>query len=95
MELLNPGASMKDRIALQILDDAEKSGRLKPGGGVVELTSGNTGIGLAMACAVKGYEMTAVMSEGNSTERRSILAALGGARGAGRAGGRVGARSGL
>ncbi len=77
MELLNPGASMKDRIALQIIEDAEKSGLLKPGGDVVELTSGNTGIGLAMACAVMGYRMTAVMSEGNSVERRSILSALG------------------
>ena len=77
MELLNPGASMKDRIALQIIEDAEESGRLKPGGDVVELTSGNTGIALAMACAVKGYRMTAVMSEGNSVERRSILSALG------------------
>ena len=68
---------MKDRIALQIIEDAEASGRLKPGGDVVELTSGNTGIGLAMACAVMGYRMTAVMSEGNSVERRSILSALG------------------
>ena len=77
MELMNPGASMKDRIALQILEDAEASGRLKPGGAVAELTSGNTGIGLAMACAVKGYRFTAVMSEGNSVERRRMLRALG------------------
>jgi cysteine synthase A len=77
LEYANPGGSIKDRIALQIIEDAERSGRLAPGGTVVELTSGNTGIGLAIACAVKGYRMIAVMSEGNSLERRRMLAALG------------------
>jgi len=77
LEYLNPGGSMKDRIGLQIIEDAERSGRLRPGGVVVELTSGNTGTGLALACAIKGYRMVAVMSEGNSVERRRMLSALG------------------
>jgi cysteine synthase A len=77
LEYLNPGASMKDRIGRQIVESAEASGRLKAGDTVVELTSGNTGIGLALACAVKGYRFIAVMSEGNSPERRRILRALG------------------
>src|ERR1700694_3149846 len=66
LEYLNPGHSVKDRIALKIVEDAERSGRLAPGGTVVELTSGNTGTGLAVVCAVKGYRLIAVMSEGNS-----------------------------
>lgn len=77
LEMENPGGSMKDRIGKQIIEDAERQGRLRPGGVVVELTSGNTGIGLAIACAVKGYQLVAVMSEGNSPERRRILQALG------------------
>jgi cysteine synthase A len=77
LEHLNPGASMKDRIARLIVESAEASGRLKPGNTVVELTSGNTGIGLAIVCAVKGYRFIAVMSEGNSPERRRMLRALG------------------
>lgn len=77
IEFFNPGFSIKDRIALQIVEDAERSGRLKPGGVVLELTSGNTGTGLAIVCAVKGYRMIAVMSEGNSVERRRMLEALG------------------
>ncbi|MCL4544010.1 MAG: cysteine synthase family protein [Chloroflexi bacterium] len=76
-EFTNPGASIKDRIALRIIETAERSGRLRPGGIVVELTSGNTGTGLAIVCAVKGYRFIAVMSEGNSVERRRMLAALG------------------
>lgn len=76
-EFLNPGASMKDRIGLQILDDAEGAGYLLPGMAVVEMTSGNTGISLAMACAVKGYPFIAVMSKGNSPERIRMLKALG------------------
>ncbi len=77
LEFLNPGGSVKDRIAARMLLAAERDGRLQPGGVVVELTSGNTGIGLAMACAVRGYRFLAVMSEGNSLERRRILRALG------------------
>lgn len=76
-EFLNPGGSMKDRIALQMIEDAEQSGKLAPGIPVVEVTSGNTGIGLAIVCAVKGYKFIAVMSEGNSPERKLILEALG------------------
>ena len=77
LEYYSPGASMKDRIALQIVEDAERDGRLRPGGTVVELTSGNTGIGLAIVCAIKGYRMIAVMSEGNSPERRRLLRSFG------------------
>ena len=77
LEYFNPGFSIKDRIALRIVEDAERSGILKPGGVVVELTSGNTGTGLAVVCAVKGYTLVAVMSEGNSVERRRMLRALG------------------
>jgi cysteine synthase len=77
LEYFNPGFSIKDRIALKIIDDAERSGQLQPGGAVVELTSGNTGTGLAVVCAIKGYSLIAVMSEGNSVERRRMLRALG------------------
>lgn len=77
IEYFSPGFSIKDRIALRIIEDAERSGKLKPGGTVIELTSGNTGTGLAIVCAVKGYRLIAVMSEGNSVERRRMLAALG------------------
>jgi len=77
LEYLNPGFSKKDRIARQIIEDAEASGTLKPGQTVVELTSGNTGTGLAIVCAVKGYPFVAVMSEGNSIERARMMAALG------------------
>jgi cysteine synthase A len=77
LEYLNPGGSIKDRAALQCLRDAEDDGRLRPGMPVVELTSGNMGIGLAVACAVMGYRLIAVMSEGNSPERRQLLAAFG------------------
>jgi cysteine synthase A len=77
LETTGPGASVKDRIALQMILDAEREGKLHPGGTVVELTSGNTGVGLAVVCAVRGYRLIAVMSEGNSLERRRILTALG------------------
>ena len=77
LEFFNPGYSIKDRIALRIIEEAERTGKLKPGGTVVELTSGNTGTGLAVVCAVKGYKLIAVMSEGNSVERRRMLNALG------------------
>jgi cysteine synthase len=77
LENLNPGGSVKDRIARRMIEAAEREGRLGPGGVVVELTSGNTGTGLAIVCAVRGYRFIAVMSEGNSVERRRMLRALG------------------
>ncbi len=77
MDYLNPGFSKKDRIARQIVEDAEAEGNLKPGQTVVELTSGNTGTGLAIVCGVKGYPFVAVMSRGNSTERARMMSALG------------------
>ena len=77
LEFLNPGYSKKDRIALQMIEDAEASGALQPGDTVVELTSGNTGTGLAIVCAAKGYPFVAVMSRGNSTERARMMRALG------------------
>jgi cysteine synthase A len=77
LEYLNPGLSKKDRIARQIIEDAEASGILKPGRTVVELTSGNTGTGLALVCAVKGYPFVAVMSKGNSVERVQMMTAFG------------------
>jgi cysteine synthase A len=77
LEYLNPGFSKKDRIALQMIEEAEADGRLKPGQTVVELTSGNTGTGLSIVCAVKGYPFVAVMSKGNSMERARMMKALG------------------
>lgn len=77
LENLNPGASKKDRIARQMIEDAEATGALSPGQTVVELTSGNTGTGLAIVCGVKGYPFVAVMSEGNSPERAMMMRALG------------------
>lgn len=77
LEYLNPGFSKKDRIALQIIEEAEKEGILQPNDTVVELTSGNTGTGLAIVCAVKGYTFVAVMSKGNSMERARMMKALG------------------
>ena len=77
LEYLNPGYSRKDRIAREIVDDALASGALQPGQPVVELTSGNTGTGLAIVCAVRGHPFVAVMSEGNSTERARMMRALG------------------
>jgi cysteine synthase len=77
IEYYGPGASVKDRVALAVIDAAEASGELRPGGTVVELTSGNMGTGLAVVCAVRGYRMIAVMSAGNSVERRRMLEALG------------------
>ncbi len=77
LEYLNPGFSKKDRIARQIIEDAEADGRLQPGQTVVELTSGNTGTGLAIVCGVKRYPFVAVMSRGNSAERARMMAALG------------------
>ena len=77
LEFLNPGFSKKDRIVRQIIEDAEASGELKPGRTVVELTSGNTGTGLAIVCGIKGYPFVAVMSKGNSVERARMMSALG------------------
>lgn len=77
LDYLNPGGSKKDRIALRMIEDAERSGALSPDQTVVELTSGNTGTGLAIVCAVKGYPFVAVMSRGNSEERAQMMAALG------------------
>jgi cysteine synthase A len=77
LEYLNPGFSKKDRIALQIIEDAETQGHLRPGDTVVELTSGNTGTGLAIVCGIKGYPFVAVMSKGNSMERARMMSALG------------------
>src|SRR6185369_11875885 len=77
LDYLNPGFSKKDRIARQIIEDAEADGRLKPGQTVVELTSGNTGTGLAIVCGIKRYRFVAVMSKGNSGERARMIAALG------------------
>ena len=77
LEYLNPGFSKKDRIARQIIEDAEAQGLLAPGQTVVELTSGNTGTGLAIVCGIKGYRFVAVMSRGNSMERARMMSALG------------------
>lgn len=77
LEYLNPGSSKKDRAALRIIEEAEKTGTLSPGQTVLELTSGNMGTGLAIVCAVKGYPFIAVMSAGNSPERARMMRALG------------------
>ena len=77
LERQNPGASIKDRIALAMLNEAEKRGDLKAGMTIIEPTSGNTGIGLAMVCAVKGYKLILVMPETMSIERRKIITAYG------------------
>jgi len=78
LERFNPGGSVKDRPALRMIEDAEADGRLKPGDTIIEPTSGNTGIGLAMVAAVKGYQSIFVMSEDMSEERRLILKIYGG-----------------
>ena len=72
-EFFNPLSSVKDRLAIAIIDDAERSGALKPGQTVVEATSGNTGIALAMVCAAKGYPFVATMAESFSVERKRTL----------------------
>lgn len=76
-ERSNPGGSIKDRIALAMVDAAEKSGALKPGGTIIEPTSGNTGVGLAMVAAVKGYKLVLVMPDSMSIERRRLMLAYG------------------
>jgi cysteine synthase A len=76
-ERANPGGSIKDRIALAMVEDAERKGALRPGGTIIEPTSGNTGIGLAMVAAVKGYRLVLVMPESMSVERRRLMLAYG------------------
>lgn len=76
-ERTNPGGSIKDRIALAMIEDAEASGQLKPGATIVEPTSGNTGVGLAMVAAVKGYKLVLVMPDSMSIERRRLMLAYG------------------
>ena len=76
-ERANPGGSIKDRIALSMVEDAEATGKLKPGGTIIEPTSGNTGIGLAMVAAVKGYPLVLVMPDSMSVERRRLILAYG------------------
>jgi cysteine synthase len=77
LEAANPGGSVKDRLALGIIDDAERRGELKPGQTVVEATSGNTGIALALVCAARGYPFVAIMPESFSVERRQVMRAYG------------------
>jgi len=77
MEAFNPLGSVKDRLALGVIEDAERTGRLKPGQTVIEATSGNTGIGLAMVCAQKGYPLVVTMAESFSVERRKLMRFLG------------------
>src|SRR5213082_2497784 len=77
IEAFNPLGSVKDRLALGVIEDAERSGKLKPGQTVVEATSGNTGIGLAMVCAAKGYPLVVTMAESFSVERRKLMRFLG------------------
>ena len=77
LEWMNPGGSVKDRIGLRMIDAAEREGRLKPGGTIVEPTSGNTGVGLAMVAALRGYRMIFVMPDKMSQEKISLLRAFG------------------
>ena len=77
VEFFNPGGSVKDRICLNMINEAERLGTLKPGGTIVEPTSGNTGIGLALVAAVRGYKLILVMPESMSMERASLLSSYG------------------
>ena len=77
IESFNPMASVKDRLAFAIINDAEQKGTIKPGQTVIEATSGNTGIALAMVCAAKGYPFVATMADSFSIERRKIMRGLG------------------
>src|SRR3990172_383496 len=78
LEMFNPGGSVKDRIAFPMIEAHERAGALKPGGTVVEATSGNTGVGLAIACALKGYQAVFVMPDKMSGEKIRLLRAFGG-----------------
>jgi cystathionine beta-synthase len=77
IETTNPGNSVKDRMAVKMIEDAEKDGRLKPGGTVIEGTSGNTGMGLALACIIKGYKLICVLNDKQSKEKMDVLRAVG------------------
>lgn len=77
VEYFNPGHSVKDRMALKMIEDAEKDGRIKPGGTIIECTSGNTGMGLALACIVKGYKLICTLSDKQSKEKMDVLRAMG------------------
>src|SRR5687767_9871858 len=77
IEAFNPLGSVKDRLALGVIEDAERSGKLKPGQTVIEATSGNTGIGLAMVCAQRGYPLVVTMAESFSVERRKLMRIFG------------------
>ena len=77
VEFFNPGGSVKDRIALAMIEDAEQKGLLKPGATIIEPTSGNTGVGLALVSAVKGYKLILTMPETMSVERRNLFNAYG------------------
>ncbi len=77
VEYFNPGHSVKDRMALKMIEDAEKAGQIKPGGTVIECTSGNTGMGLALACIIKGYKLICTLSDKQSKEKMDILRAMG------------------
>ncbi|MBQ4640041.1 MAG: cysteine synthase A [Clostridia bacterium] len=77
LESKNPGGSVKDRVGLSMVEDMEKRGLLRPGGTIIEPTSGNTGIGLALVCAVRGYQLVIIMPDSMSPERRQVMAALG------------------
>ena len=77
LEMFNPAGSVKDRVGYNMVIEAEKEGRLKPGGTIIEPTSGNTGVGIAMTAAARGYKAIMVMPESMSVERRTLLKALG------------------